>query len=73
MTKKKMFIKKFKVRKLSNLKENNLRYCVMSRKHMLFNDLTYQPADKQLFDYFSIMIQLQIQQSYIIVKPYRKC
>lgn len=50
MTKKKMSIKKFKVRKFSNLKENNLRYCVMRKKHMLFNELTYQPADKQLFD-----------------------
>lgn len=33
---------------------------------------SYYPPDKQQFDYFSIMIQLQIQQNYIIVKPYRK-
>lgn len=34
---------------------------------------SYYPVDKPLFDYFSIMIQLQIQKNYIIVKPYRKC
>jgi len=35
-----LFIKKVEARQLSNLEENNLRDCLMRKKHMLFNDLT---------------------------------
>lgn len=70
------FIKEFKFRQLRNfLKKQQSEGLYYEEKAYVIQwaYFSHYTDDKQLFDYYSIMIQLQIQQNHIIVKPYRKC